>query len=96
MAKLVIFTQVFENYGSADTPHWKPKGGSDYVVKNVDECNLISIIGRVCIQIETDNEYFREHLLGWEVVADDYLTQFERDQLEFEGEITCPATELTV
>ena len=28
MAKLMITTQVYENYGSADVPYWKAKGGN--------------------------------------------------------------------
>ena len=30
--KLLITTQVYENYGY----RWKPKGGNDYVVRGVD------------------------------------------------------------
>jgi hypothetical protein len=33
-------------------------------------------------------------LIGWEVVANDYLTEYERSQLEFEGEIRYPANEI--
>jgi len=44
--------------------------------------------------VETDNEYFREHLIDWMVVPSDYLTEFEQSQLAFEGKITFPATEL--
>jgi hypothetical protein len=29
-------------------------------------------------------------------VADDYLTEFERSQLDYEGKITYPATEILV
>ena len=28
--KLYITTQYYENYGSADNPYWKAKGGEDY------------------------------------------------------------------
>jgi hypothetical protein len=47
-------------------------------------------------QIEEDNEYYRNHIIGWTVVADDYLTEFERSQLEYDGSITYPATVLTL
>jgi hypothetical protein len=36
----------------------------------------------------------REHIVDWSVVEDDYLTDFERNQLEYEGKITFPAHEL--
>ena len=52
MSKLLITTQVFENYawredgslGTGADAYWKPKGGSDYVVRGVDECDMVDII----------------------------------------------------
>ena len=107
MAKLLIQTQVFENYawnedgslGTGDNAYWKPKGGSDYVVKNLTSLALTTIrnlVDSVRPQIEQDNEAFRESIIGWEVVADDYLTQFEKDQLEYEGKITFGPHEITL
>ena len=97
MTMLLIQTQVLENYGTAEDPYWKPKGGGDYVVKNVDECDMVDTIAcRAQQQIEQDNEMFREWVIGWKIVADDYLTEFERSQLEFEGKITYPANEVIV
>lgn len=95
MAKLLITTQVYENYGDADKPYWKAKGGCDYVVKNFrDFSRVTEVIMALRGKVEADNEYFREYIIDWEVVADDYLTEFERDQLEFEGKIVFPAKEL--
>jgi hypothetical protein len=45
-------------------------------------------------QIEVDNEHFRETIIGWEIVANDYLTEFEQSQLDYEGSIRFPAKEL--
>jgi len=47
-------------------------------------------------QVECASEYYRETILGHEVVADDYLTEFEQSQLDYEGSIRFPAKELTV
>ena len=95
MAKLLIQTQVLENYGDADKPYWKAKGGGDYVVKKFKQFNKVTeVVMALRSQIEQDNEYFQETIIGWEVVADDYLTEFERSQLEYEGKITYPANEL--
>lgn len=105
MSKLLIQTQVMENYawnedgslGTGADAYWKAKGGSDYVVKNVDECDMIDVIvDRVRGQIEQDNEAFREYIVSYKIVADDHLTWFEQSQLEYEGKITHPAHELTV
>jgi len=103
MSKLLITTQVYENYawredgtfGTGTEAYWKPKGGSDYVVKNVDECDMIDVIvDRVRGKIEQANDAFTEHIIGWSVVADDYLTEFEKDQLEYEGKISFPSQEI--
>ena len=45
-------------------------------------------------KIEADNDHFREQIIDWSIQADDYLTEFERSQLEYEGSITYPAKEL--
>ena len=95
MAKLLIQTQVLENYGDADKPYWKAKGGGDYVVKNFKKFNKVTeVVMALRSQIEQDNEFYRENIINFEVVTDDYLTEFERSQLEYEGKITYPANEL--
>ena len=103
MSKLLIQTQVMENYGAHDwdgeglcPQYWKAKGGNDYVVKNIDPNRAADIVNLVSGQIEQDNEYFRECIVSWEVVADDFLTWFEQSQLAYEGRVMYPAHELTV
>jgi hypothetical protein len=99
--KLVITTQVYENYGAhawdgrGECPeYWKAKGGNDYVVKNFRGKDVTQAVMALRSQIEEDSPYFREHIVDFNIVADDYLTQFERDQLEFDGQIEFPAKEL--
>jgi hypothetical protein len=104
--KLLITTQVYENYawnddgtiGTGDDAYWKAKGGNEYVIKNVDPLKTAPglLVDSVRDQVESDNDYFREYILDWELVEEDYLTQFERDQLEYEGKIEYPAKELTI
>jgi hypothetical protein len=102
MAKLLITTQVYENYGAHDwdgvgecPQYWKAKGGSDYVVKKFKDFSKVTeTVMALRSQIECDNEGFRETIINFEVVADDYLTEFEKDQLEYEGTIRFPAKEL--
>ena len=105
MSKLLITTQVYENYawredgslGTGADAYWKAKGGSDYVIRGVDECDMVDIIvDRVRGQIEQNNDAFREHIINFEVVADNYLTEFEQDQLEYMGKIRFPVQELSV
>jgi hypothetical protein len=87
--KLLITTQVYENYGY----RWKPKGGSDYVIKKFKGDATAAVIA-LRSQIEQDNDAYRESIINWEIVSDDYLTEFEQSQLDYEGKITYPAKEL--
>ena len=106
MSKLLNTTQVYENYdwredgtlGVGDDAYWKAKGGNDYVITNFKggDAAATKMVMAVRGQIEMDNAGFREHVVDWAVVADDYLTQFERDQLEYDGSIMFPAKELVV
>ncbi len=96
MSKLLISTQYHENYGSADEPYWKAKGGSDYVVKKFKGGMADATLAIMALrdQIESDNDFVREYIIDFRIVADDYLTEFEKSQLEYEGKITYPAKEL--
>jgi len=98
--KLLITTQTYENYGAHDwdgvgecPQYWKAKGGSDYVVKRF-KGDATTAVMALRGQIEQDNQAYRESIINWEVVADDYLTEFEQSQLAYEGTIRYPAKEL--
>lgn len=105
MSKLLIVTQVYENYawqedgsiGIGPDAYWKAKGGNEYVVKNFrggDEA-ATKMVMAVRDQVEEATDYFTETVVGWEIVADDYLTEFEQSQLEYEGRIMFPAKEIS-
>ena len=104
MSKLLITTQVYENYawnedgsiGTGADAYWKPKGGSVYVIRNIDVNRAQELADKATLELEQASDYFTETVIGWEVVADDYLTEFEHDQLEFEGKIVYPVKELCV
>ena len=107
--QLLITTQTQENYGAHDwdgegscPQRWKFKGGMDYrydlagfrFESEFADKNLRMIVDSLRDQIEEDNPYFRNHIIGWEVVADDYLTEFEQSQLAYEGKIRYPSKEI--
>ena len=101
--KVVIYTQVYENYawnedgsiGTGENAYWKAKGGDEYVVHNIwDEEEATTAVMVLREQIEKANDYYTETIVDWELVDNDYLTQFERDQLEYDGTIAFPAKEL--
>lgn len=91
---LVISTQVYENYaaheGFTGEYYWKAKGGSEYKIldvplNNVDFNAIVS-----AANVERNNDYFSEKIVGWSIEADDYLSWYEKAQLEYEGEIVSP------
>jgi hypothetical protein len=93
--KLVIRTQFMENYGAHDwdgegscPQYWKMKGGSEYMIEgvplNIDYAAVVDIAG-----VEKSNDYCREYILDWSLEGDDYLSWFEKSQLEYDGTIAC-------
>ena len=91
---LVIRTQVHENYawnedgsiGTGPDAYWKAKGGSEYKITdiplNIDYAEVVAMAN-----VERDNDYIQETIIDWSVESDDYLSWFERSQLEYEGEV---------
>jgi hypothetical protein len=93
---LVIRTQFMENYGAHDwdgegecPQYWKMKGGSEYKVTNIplniDYQEVVSMAN-----VEKNNEYVREYILDWSIEGDDYMSWFEKSQLEYDGKVACP------
>ena len=105
--KLHITTQIQENYGAHDwdgkgecPQYWKFKGGNDYMYDlgpngRSDEA-LAQLVSFFRPQIEEDSIGYREYIIGYGVVADDFLTEFERSQLEYDGSIAFPARQLKI
>ncbi len=92
---LVIRTQFMENYGAHDwdgegacPQYWKAKGGSEYKVTNVplniDYQEVVAMAN-----VEKNNDYCREYILDWSIEGDDYLSWFEKSQLEYDGVVAC-------
>ncbi len=89
---LVIQTQDYENYaahqGFSGEFYWKAKGGSEFKVTNIPQgVDPAEVVELVRADIEQDNEYFQTTIIGYGVEADDYLSWFEKSQLEYDGEI---------
>ena len=101
--KLHIWTQDYENYGAHDwdgegecPQYWKAKGGADFFVVKFrgGEAEATTAVMALRSSIEENSQYFRREVLGWKLVANDYLTEFEQSQLDYEGSIRFPAKEL--
>jgi hypothetical protein len=100
--KAIFTTQVYENYawredgsiGTGVDAYFKPKGGDEYVVRNVSEDRAFEILEKVASQIEKSNDYYQEFIVDVKVVEDDFLTEYELNQLEWEGRIVYSPKEL--
>jgi len=103
--KLHIVTQVEENYGAHDwdgtgqcPQYWKMKGSNDYMFDlgpaGRSEEALDELAEMFRGQIEENNEGYREYIIGYGQVEDNFLTDFEKSQLEYDGEIAYPARQL--
>ena len=94
---LVITTQLQENYGAHDwdgegvcPQHWKMKGGSEYKILGIPAgVTAEEITEIVRTEIEENNDHFRVTIVGYGLEADDYLSWFEKSQLEYDGVIAC-------
>lgn len=89
---LVIQTQDYENYaahqGFDGTFRWKAKGGSEFKVTGIPQgADIEEIVSMVRADIERNDEYFQTTIIGYGVEADDYLSWFEKSQLDYEGSI---------
>lgn len=67
--KIVITTQIRENYSDTDVPYWKCKGGDVYVIADVrDESDYNDL--RIRDLIESRNSHFEEFVVGFAVMDD--------------------------
>ena len=103
--KLCITTQYRENYGAHDwdgtgqcDQYWKNKGGEEYFVslEGVPDSDFLMIhveriVDSLRPKLEFSDMYSEQHIIGFDVVADDYMTEYERSQLKYDGEIKYPA-----
>jgi hypothetical protein len=95
---VVIDTQFMENYGAHDwdgqgecPQYWKMKGGSSYKVRNVpSDADIKAVVDLVAPEFVHDDIGSREYIIGYSMENDDFLSWFEKSQLDYDGKITCP------
>lgn len=100
--KLVIITQVRENYGAHDwdgvgpvPQYWKNKGGSEYILDDLEHYLSINddfftkkvrmIVESMLPNIESISDYMTETIINFAIEDDDYMSEYEKSQLEYEG-----------
>jgi len=91
MATLRIFTQYYENYSDTQTPHWKPKGGQTFIIKDIEGdmlmyCDNITEVCSNLVSAKTNDHFkyeYREHevdFIGDEEISVAELTKEVRNQ----------------
>ncbi len=88
---LVIIAQCYENYGDSVKPYWKPKGATEYKILNfpvgVSVDSFIEDFGNdICM----DDDYTSEIIIATAIRDDNYLSEFEENQLQYDGAIHYP------
>lgn len=95
--RLLAMTQTMENYSDHPEthPHWKFKGGSEYLIAELnlaqaqrEDGYLANAVECAKPYIEQSGPYYRTWIVGWMLLAPGELSEFERQQMAFEGEIT--------
>lgn len=92
--KIVISTQIRENYGAHDwdgkgacPQYWKCKGGDVYVVPNLTVAQTLKVkesgIPTLKSLIESRNEGFEEYVVDW-AILDDHEVVGEKWETPFE------------
>lgn len=94
--KVVIYTQVYENYGAHDwsgegecPQYWKAKGGDTYVVPNLSAESLLSVkelINELAGLIDRRSHMFEETIANWSILDDDAVVCEEWESPTF---LTC-------
>lgn len=102
MFRLIAKTQYMENYGTEESPRWKFKGGSDYVVAylttetvcELGTAGLEKLVNQAMPQFTWSNPMSESSFIDWELLAPGELTWFESAQFQQDGYIEFPAQEL--
>lgn len=93
--------------GTGECPqYWKFKGGSEYIIDDIEHHvrptddffhkKLEMIIDGLRYRVENKDNYSEEYILDWTVEDNDYLSDFERSQLEYDGVVTYPEPRLEI
>jgi len=85
------------NYGEGPEAYWKAKGGPEFVIEDIErfispsddmfQKKVDMLVESLYPKLEIGNIGFQRSVIGWEVHDNDYLSWFEKSQLELDGEI---------
>ena len=75
---IVLTTQYMENYGTEEAPHWKYKGGNDYILRGREiarDESYAELVRRLREVIEYTNEYAEEFISTISLLSDSELDE---------------------
>lgn len=75
--------------------YWKDKGNTEYILDDLEhylspnddffDKKVRMIVEAMLPNIETISDYMTETIINYAIEDDDYMSQFEQSQLEYEG-----------
>ena len=85
-----VLTQYRENYGDAERPYWKSKGGGTYVLTGFahELCAGIGAAAAAAVEaargkIECRNDFCTVSIIDWELANVGDLTDEEKTQIKY-------------
>lgn len=92
MNKIHVWTETRRNYGTPESPEWGHSGLENFFIINFKggEAEATATVMSKRGKIESDTPMFIRKILGWNIVPENYRTQFERDQVFYEGKVFQP------
>ena len=94
--------------GTGSVPqYWKNKGGSEYIVDDIEHFvaidddffakNIKSIVyDYISPKISVTGNYFEENIINYFIEDNDYIPEYEKSQLEYEGYIMFYEPRITI
>jgi hypothetical protein len=87
--------------------YWKNKGGSEYIVDDIEHFvaidddffakNIKSIVyDYISPKISVTGNYFEENIINYSIEDNDYIPEYEKDQLAYEGFIRFYEPRITI
>lgn len=100
---LVIQTQHYENYAWVDgelmtgkDAYWKCKGGDSIKVTGLwPDPDIDAVVDTVRHMIESRDEGFIVDIIGYGLEEDNWMSDFEKSQLEYDGSIAYKEREIS-
>lgn len=98
--KLVVTTSIWANVGNAEVPLWRSVGTKEYIVKYFTQEPSLEEIGK-CVEesihiLQGGDVNTREILSGWQLYLKDAMTHSEFFQVNLNGNIDFPPTDITI